>query len=170
MKIPKVAETIRTREERRDLILLRKGTRLAQPQSAESTHGGRLLDKLCHSDESRAMQNFVMPKRRELCKIFLSFRRVAKRRRRNLLSRPAPRFRIPEKTRALDDASADDRRPTTNDQRRGYALAASCPPSGKKYCVPLIGSLTFRRSSCRSSLRSTKSISEVFTISRSDDV
>ena len=51
-----------------------------------------------------------------------------------------------------------------------YAPTASCPPSGRKYCVPLIGSVTFRKSSCRSSLRSTKSISDVFTISRSDDV
>src|ERR1700745_3285905 len=51
-----------------------------------------------------------------------------------------------------------------------YALAASCPPSGRKYCVPLIGSVTLRSNSCRSSLRSTKSISDVFTISRSDDV
>lgn len=51
-----------------------------------------------------------------------------------------------------------------------YAPTASCPPSGRKYCVPLIGSVTLRRSSCRSSLRSTKSISEVLTISRSDDV
>ena len=51
-----------------------------------------------------------------------------------------------------------------------YAPTASCPPSGRKYCVPLIGSVTLRNSSCRSSLRSTKSISDVFTISRSDDV
>ncbi len=51
-----------------------------------------------------------------------------------------------------------------------YAPTASCPPSGKKYCVPLIGSVTLRSSSCKSSLRSTKSMSEVFTISRSEDV
>src|SRR5580704_9941797 len=52
-----------------------------------------------------------------------------------------------------------------------YAFAAcSSEPSGRKYCVPRIGSLTRRSSACKSSLRSTKSISEVFTISRSDDV
>ena len=51
-----------------------------------------------------------------------------------------------------------------------YAPTASAPPSGKKYCVPLIGSVTLRSSSCKSSLRSTKSMSEVLTISRSDDV
>ena len=55
-------------------------------------------------------------------------------------------------------------------QNDRYALAASWLPSGKKYCVPLIGAETFRSSSCKSWLRSTKSISEVFTISRSDDV
>jgi predicted nucleic acid-binding protein len=63
----------------------------------------------------------------------------------------------------------------TNNQRLSahdglYALAASCPPSGRKYCVPLIGAETLRSNSCKSSLRSTKSISEVFTISRSDEV
>jgi AbrB family looped-hinge helix DNA binding protein len=58
--------------------------------------------------------------------------------------------------------------PTTNN--RSYAPTASCPPSGKKYCVPLIGSVTLRSNSCKSSLRSTKSMSEVLTISRSDDV
>ncbi len=51
-----------------------------------------------------------------------------------------------------------------------YALAASWLPSGRKYCVPLMGAETLRNSSCKSSLRSTKSISEVFTISRSDEV
>src|SRR5258706_6893469 len=51
-----------------------------------------------------------------------------------------------------------------------HAPTASCPPSGKKYCVPLMGSVTFRNSSCKSSLRSTKSMSDVLTISRSDDV
>ena len=51
-----------------------------------------------------------------------------------------------------------------------HALAASSAPKGKKYCVPLMGAETFRSNCCRSSLRSTKSISEVFTISRSDDV
>jgi hypothetical protein len=30
------------------------------------------------------------------------------------------------------------------------ALAASSDPSGKKYCVPLMGADTLRRSSCRS--------------------
>src|SRR5258707_309635 len=54
--------------------------------------------------------------------------------------------------------------------RSCHAPTASCPPSGKKYCVPLIGSVTFRSNSCKSSLRSTKSISDVLTISRSDDV
>ena len=49
-----------------------------------------------------------------------------------------------------------------------YALAAFSLPSGRKYWVPLIGAETFFSSSCRSSLRSTKSISLVFTISRSD--
>ena len=53
---------------------------------------------------------------------------------------------------------------------RRYALAAFSLPSGRKYCVPLIGAETFFSSSCRSSLRSTKSISLVFTISRSDCV
>ncbi len=65
-------------------------------------------------------------------------------------------------------APANDQRPTANDG--SYALAASWPPRGRKYCVPLIGAETLRNSSCRSSLRSTKSISEVFTIRRSDDV
>src|SRR5579872_4494038 len=51
-----------------------------------------------------------------------------------------------------------------------YAPTASCPPNGKKYWVPLIGSLTLRNSSCKSSFRSTKSMSDVFTINRSDDV
>ena len=51
-----------------------------------------------------------------------------------------------------------------------YALAASWLPRGRKYCVPLIGAETFRKSSCRSSLRSTKSISDVLTISKSEDV
>src|SRR5712691_10754346 len=64
--------------------------------------------------------------------------------------------------------SANDRRPTADD--RSYALAASWLPKGRKYCVPLIGAETFLRSSCKSSLRSTKSISEVLTISRSEEV
>ena len=51
-----------------------------------------------------------------------------------------------------------------------YTEAASWLPSGRKYCVPLMGAETFFSSSCRSSLRSTKSISEVLTISRSDCV
>jgi|tagenome__1003787_1003787.scaffolds.fasta_scaffold20857622_4 hypothetical protein len=34
--------------------------------------------------------------------------------------------------------------------RRYQADAASCDPSGKKYCVPLIGAETFRNSSCKS--------------------
>src|SRR5260370_31449001 len=51
-----------------------------------------------------------------------------------------------------------------------HAPTASCPPSGRKYCVPLIGSVTLRNSSCKSSLRSTKSISDVLTISRSGAV
>jgi hypothetical protein len=36
--------------------------------------------------------------------------------------------------------------------KRNYvqALAASSDPSGKKYCVPLMGADTLRRSSCRS--------------------
>src|SRR5271157_4842461 len=54
---------------------------------------------------------------------------------------------------------------------RIYALAAcSSEPSGRKYCVPRIGSLTRRSSACKSSLRSTKSISDVFTISKSEEV
>ena len=55
-------------------------------------------------------------------------------------------------------------------EKKAYALAASCLPNGRKYCVPLIGAETFRSNSCKSWLRSTKSISEVFTISKSDDV
>lgn len=31
-----------------------------------------------------------------------------------------------------------------------YALAASSDPKGRKYCVPLIGAETLRRSSCKS--------------------
>ena len=46
--------------------------------------------------------------------------------------------------------------------------ASSAPPSGRKYCVPRMGSLTRRSNFCRSSLCSTKSISEVFTTSRSE--
>jgi hypothetical protein len=56
------------------------------------------------------------------------------------------------------------------EQKMGALQAASCPPSGRKYCVPLIGSVTFHSSSCKSSSRSTKSISDVLTINRSDDV
>jgi hypothetical protein len=52
----------------------------------------------------------------------------------------------------------------------GYTLAAPVDPSGRKYCVPRIGSLTRRSSSCKSVWRSTKSMSLVFTTSRSDDV
>ncbi len=66
--------------------------------------------------------------------------------------------------------AAHDPPPLTLNRCPPYAPTASCPPNGKKYCVPLIGSVTFRNSSCKSSLRSTKSISDVFTISRSDDV
>lgn len=51
-----------------------------------------------------------------------------------------------------------------------YALAASRLPNGRKYCVPLMGAETFRSNSCKSSFRSTKSISEVFTTRRSEDV
>jgi len=59
--------------------------------------------------------------------------------------------------------SADPRLPYTR-------AACSSGPRGRKYCVPRIGSLTRRSNACKSSLRSTKSISEVFTISRSEDV
>jgi|SRR5271165_4987527 len=51
-----------------------------------------------------------------------------------------------------------------------YLRTSSSAPSGRKYCVPRIGSLTRRSRACRSSLRSTKSISEVLTISKSDEV
>jgi len=54
--------------------------------------------------------------------------------------------------------------------RGSQALAASSDPNGRKYCVPLMGAETFLSSSCKSSLRSTKSISEVLTMSRSEDV
>src|SRR5215471_18656470 len=50
------------------------------------------------------------------------------------------------------------------------ALAASLDPSGRKYCVPRMGSLTRRSNSCRSECRSTKSISLVLTTRRSDEV
>lgn len=47
-----------------------------------------------------------------------------------------------------------------------------CPysegPSGRKYCVPFTGSCRRRSSCCKSSLRSTKSISEVLITSRSE--
>jgi hypothetical protein len=43
-----------------------------------------------------------------------------------------------------------------------YAPTASRPPSGRKYSVPLIRSVPWRNSSCKSSLRLTKSMSEVF--------
>ena len=72
------------------------------------------------------------------------------------------------KAPAIKPTRAHDQRLTTNDDSQ--APTVSCPPSGRKYCVPLIGSLTFRSSSCKSSLRSTKSMSDVFTISRSEDV
>src|SRR5690242_5442553 len=61
-------------------------------------------------------------------------------------------------------------RPRHTKLGRRYALAASSEPRGRKYCVPLMGAEILRRSSWRSSLRSTKSISEVFTMSRSDEV
>jgi len=41
-------------------------------------------------------------------------------------------------------------------------------PSGRKYCVPFTGSCRRRNSCCKSSLRSTKSISEVLITSRSE--
>ena len=41
-------------------------------------------------------------------------------------------------------------------------------PSGRKYCVPFTGSCSRRRSCCKSSLRSTKSISEVLITRRSE--
>ncbi len=41
-------------------------------------------------------------------------------------------------------------------------------PSGRKYCVPFTGSCRRRSSCCKSSLRSTKSISEVLITSRSE--
>src|SRR5215470_5239556 len=51
-------------------------------------------------------------------------------------------------------------------------LLTSCThseaPSGRKYCVPLTGSWRRRRSCCKSSLRSTKSISEVLMTRRSE--
>src|SRR5271167_3303355 len=54
--------------------------------------------------------------------------------------------------------------------RLRYFLPSSSLPNGRKYCVPRIGSLTRRNRACKSSLRSTKSISEVLTISKSDEV
>src|SRR5208337_1355652 len=50
--------------------------------------------------------------------------------------------------------------------RRGNRLQSE-PPSGRKYCVPLTGSCRRRRSCCKSSFFSTKSISEVSITSRS---
>lgn len=43
-------------------------------------------------------------------------------------------------------------------------------PSGKKYCVPFTGWLSLWSSSCKSSFRSTKSISDVSITSRSEDL
>lgn len=48
------------------------------------------------------------------------------------------------------------------------APVRSAPPRGRKYCVPRTGSLTRCNNSRRSWLSSTKSISEVFTTSRSE--
>jgi hypothetical protein len=80
-----------------------------------------------------------------------------------------PSSMVPEKARK---ASLDRHRSASSAwiKMRGYALAASSDPKGRKYCVPLIGSVTFLSNCCRSSFLSTKSISEVFTISRSDEV
>ena len=41
-------------------------------------------------------------------------------------------------------------------------------PRGRKYCVPLTGSWSRRKSCCKSSLRSTKSISDVLITRRSE--
>jgi hypothetical protein len=84
-------------------------------------------------------------------------------------SRPNPASR-PHLTNCLRKQSASEAGKSRRLQSPFYAPTASCPPSGRKYCVPLIGSLTLRSNSCKSSLRSTKSMSEVLTISRSDDV
>ena len=50
----------------------------------------------------------------------------------------------------------------------GFGRLYSEAPSGRKYCVPLTGSWRRRRSCCKSSLRSTKSISEVLITRRSE--
>jgi hypothetical protein len=54
--------------------------------------------------------------------------------------------------------------PKTNEMRRSRSDQGW--PRGRKYCVPFTGWRRRRRSSCKSSLRSTKSISVVSTTKR----
>src|SRR5229473_1446227 len=60
----------------------------------------------------------------------------------------------------------------TGERKQRAATKQDCnyseAPSGRKYCVPLTGSCSLRSNCCRSSLRSTKSISEVLMTSKSD--
>jgi len=56
---------------------------------------------------------------------------------------------------------------STHDQDHDYSCYSE-GPSGRKYCVPFTGSCRRRNSCCKSSLRSTKSISDVLITSRSE--